>query len=474
MKKNSYFKIGTVLILSLMCTRCNDSVDLFEDGIPEIVHPELDARAELFDRAPYLYEEVDNPYEVYGRIVYNQLKYNLAEDPIELLPEFKRDKFRKSYDELEKEYGGLDVQEVLLKARDKNLFDDNGYFIFKDFFDGFLNQLDLSADTEEVWKYLVDYEQKLKKDESSKIAREVLLAYSSMLRHLIKYNYEVSEFSNEAALSIPNAKVAGINCLFGIKISCWTQQAGLSIVGFFASLIGSIINPAAGGLIWGSIVNAGLATTATTFIKGVGSAYANSTCGCGSTLPACITPTAMRLIIDDCEDVHSWQIYGGGTSPEYFSYSVQNGVFPEFNDAVNVGQTLNKLIRVRQLNMSQNVIVTCVVHCTDGSNYAKANSFNVNAVKNGVSDIVFTGATSVPVGDTEKYYVYGATQVSNSNLSYTFYSNFAGQIVETGPDYAEIKWNVAISHTPYATAYCNVHNSCSGAVGHKNVQVSTY
>lgn len=291
---------------------------------------------------------------------------------------------------------------------------------------------------------------------------------------MIKYNFEVTEFSKEAASKLANARVAGISCLLGIKVSCWGQQAGLSAVTFFATLVGGWVGALADAIVWSKIVQNGLTSAATSFIKGMVSSYATSTCGCGTSLPQCTTPTAMRLIIGDCGDEHLWQIVGGGTSPSYFSYTVQNGVFPEFNNSVNIGQTMNKTVSVKQINMSQNVIVTCVVHCTNGYQYAKSNSFNVNAVKNGVSNIVFTGVTYVPVGDTERYHVYGTSQASNGKLYYTFDRNFAGQIVATGPDYVDIKWNVAMSNYPYATAYCTVHNSCSGAQGMHQVLVTTY
>lgn len=132
-----HLKPGWIAILLIFVSSCNEDGNLpMEKSSPsQVSGNHLDARAELAGIAPYLYEKIDNRYETFGEIAYNQLKYSLAESPVDLLPEFKRAEFDKLYRQIEEDYSGLSFNEALLKAKQEKIMDEPAYLLTNKFFE---------------------------------------------------------------------------------------------------------------------------------------------------------------------------------------------------------------------------------------------------------------------------------------------------------------------------------------------------
>ncbi|CAN5914845.1 hypothetical protein BH24BAC1_BH24BAC1_33960 [soil metagenome] len=488
--KTKFTAPATLFLLSLflIINSCKDN------NINELRQsPESKRTREIFPLesvAPELYEEITDRYDDYGKVVYSHFKFNPVDDPIEYMPEHLRASFTERNEKVQRENEGLTIRQRLDKLRDANLMNEHIHSLYVDFFEKVGSELEDTDSPVEFWKFLRKYEKEL-------IARPNdegignLLVFSSMMRNFVRYNWEVEEFTKRAvAEQTPFQELKGnavestssSNCFFGLKKTCWYNAVAQSVIDGIADGLKTAVGTASGGVdkeFWKGVKGAGYASAAITFIKETIGAYNNSTCGCGSTVSSCATPTGLRLLIDDCTLSHYFQVMGAGTGASTFKYVTNNNAFlPEYAPGTYccVDGTSDRTIKVTQANQNSPFRLDVTVYCFDGSKKYYSNSYDLYALTRDPGPVTLSGATNVPFGDTENYTATGTGLVANRNNTWTWSKNWAANSSFTGGqannDYIRITWGVAI--TNQAKVYLNSYNACSGITAYRDLTINVY
>ena len=456
-----------------------------DEPITNVEQPDVqwdETQLSTYSKAPFLYEKIDEPYEDYGRIAYRFLKFRNVEDPIEYLAEPSRAVFEKNYEAARQEYEGLTIAEGLDKMQANGLLTDKAYSLYRDFFESFLKKANATQSVEEMWNYLRDYEKQLQNRVDLRGEEEPLLSFSSMFRNYVKLKYEVELLSEEErSVDSPVART----CIFGKRLACWGEALGITVLtGLTAALAvvtggGAIV---AEQILWLKVIQAGAKAAGTAFLKETNRISKENRCRCESAPPPpCAQPTGLQIVAENCSNVFGVRVLGGGADPRY-TWTIRNGVLTEFSQGANY--VPDKFVWIRQVDVNKSVQISLTEHCRSGSTrfYDLDREFNSYAEARNPYPFVFSGATSVPVGDTETYEIYGiANRIVNLNNSFIFSSNYAGQDIEKGANYIKVRWNIKTSGSgggygggPTATVYGSIKNNCSNRSSHRYINVNVY
>ncbi|WP_439490681.1 hypothetical protein [Algoriphagus sp.] len=335
----------------------------------------------------------------------------------------------------------------------------------KEIIDDFLLELDQIQNdeltVEETWSFLNKIETGLLSKQNVKEAN-IILSITSAAKGAL----QIQELTNQG-IQDEKARVQ-LNCIFGLKTSCWINTLSKTL---FDSIVGSIgAGVKADDGFWAGVESFGAIGVAISFVKNLFGAITNNNCYCSAAaINACIVPTNFNVIFDACDNTAKFQPYHLGNNNNLITYTISNGVFPEFGNAVSI-PTPDRIIVGKQNTNNQQIGISASVICTGGVPQSTGTKyFDLYFLSRSPGPITISGDAIANIGFVERY-VIGGTGTKNSNNNIAVSVNYAGTIVGQGYNsnnayYVDVSWNILSSGSfNYGTVYATSTNSCSGQV----------
>jgi hypothetical protein len=426
---------------------------------------------------------IEEDYEVYGKIAYEHMKSKAGIiNPLSYVSEIWKNDLEKSLKKINEEEQGKDYSTIINECIESQYISSKEGAVFLEFSKEFKNKLEDGTiySFASLWNTLRKLESGLKENlELNADEKSFVLATSSIIRNMAKYEYEGSVLSEQLSGLIGSDDRAG-DCLWGIKKSCWADAILKAVAeGFKAGVTSTLLNNNNQFFdtdfwnafkvwgIFGAIVNV-LTNTL------------NPLCKCDP-LPGatCGKPIGIDIIVEDCdiEIVAVARIVG--INPNSTTWTITNGRAVDFsvNNPAFL-QVVGTTMRISPIDPSLPTTIAVGNNCP-GTTTLGSSTFAYN-IRNIVRDpglVVITGPSTTSVGQVNNY-SFNGTALTSINANNTLLSgcSFHGTVVSSGPSFIDVKWTTSTGGGAYGggSAYINStsRNACSLSISNASKQVT--
>lgn len=465
MKKSSAFRIphlavffGIFLLISA-CTKFDPAEQRQGSG-------------EAKDRDPLsvsaIQEVVTDSFEFYGNTLYEHLKYRFTtNEPEEYLGPALGPSMKAAVDSIQTADTGKTNQQKLNELLTAGYLTPLAVQKFNDF----STLMDSYGDTEptfgKVWYDIRDFERQIHLNNSANLDDlEPVLAFTSLMRAHIKYQYEIGQFENDDRFD---------ECFLGRKISCW-KDLGLDI--FQASIKAALGESFGATVAFALIKKAVWKAAGIAAIYGLAKMYLDKKCKCEDE-PAndpCKEPSGVTLAIaNGCNPLEQkLEVYGQGSGANWYEWNIINGIFPANNSTELDGAWSSVFVRQNDPNVPIEISLKVGYVNDCGLGYEHETPviiFDLPAIVNGTGTVSVLGPSTGINHNDPSIFTYSCigTWLANPNTVMTAMApSFHGTIMSSTISTVNVKWNIpAPLHAP-ASVYATVKNNCS------NNQVSAW